>query len=254
MSISGERMLRIVCERMEEPGLRAGTPSGPPPKGCVHLHFATISQLRPRAEEFNNLLDPVELDRAERFRFPQDQERFILGHGFLRSILANYLQRDGSLIRLARGPFGKPYLERKDLHFNFSDTKDAILVAFVTGHDIGADIETMAREVDHAAVSEHYFTPPEVTLINGAGDRAKQTFLEFWTRKEAVLKASGVGIMDDLRSLRVDAQENHVTITHDAMRSMAAPAYFVHSFTMGADHLISVASPEVMQELVVWGV
>jgi phosphopantetheinyl transferase len=68
-----------------------------------------------------------------------------------------------------------------------------------------------------------------------------------------VLKASGVGIMDDLRSLRVDATENLVTITHDAMRSMAAPAYFVHSFSIGADHMISVASPEVMEEVVVWG-
>ncbi len=138
-------------------------------KGCIHLHFATLAQLRPRAEEFNNLLDPVEQDRAERFRFAHDRERFVLGHGFLRSILGSYLRRDGSLIRLARGPFGKPYLERKDLHFNFSDTKDAILVAFATGHDIGADIETMAREVDHAAVSEHYFTAPEVRAILEAG-------------------------------------------------------------------------------------
>jgi 4'-phosphopantetheinyl transferase len=221
-----------------------------PLEGTVHLWFATLDDLRPSLDAFQASLDPVEQDRAERFRFKHDRERFVLGHGLLRMLLGNYLKRDGSLIRMARGPFGKPYLERKRLRFNFSDTKDAILVGFTSGQELGVDIETMAREVDHAAVSEHYFTRSEIAAIQ-AGDPAggKARFLDLWTRKEAVLKACGVGIMDDLRSLRVDGARNVMVIEHDAFVKMAAPEYHVHSFRLGHSHLASVALPTAITEV-----
>ncbi len=221
----------------------------------VHLWYATLDGLRPRYAELNDLLDPVEQERAQRFRFDTDRERFILGHGLLRSLLGKYLDRDGSLVRMARGSFGKPYLERKNLRFSFSDTKDAVIVAFASELDIGADIETMHRHVDHDAVSEHYFTVPEVREIQaaGTGAGAKRRFLEFWTRKEAVLKASGVGIMDDLRSLRVDGERNTMVIAHEAFMSMAAEEYHVHTWHVGPDHLISLASPARLKEIKTWG-
>lgn len=246
----------------------------------MHVWYATLRDLLPRKDELNELLDPVELERAQRFRFENDRERFILGHGLLRSLIGKYLKRDGSLVRMARGPFGKPYLEGKDLRFNMSDTKDAVLIAFAHATEIGADIETMAREVDHDAVSKHYFTAPEIKAIREAsaggsssGQRAhslptaaaaanstfpddaasKRRFLELWTRKEAVLKASGVGIMEDLRSLRVDGERNTMVIAHEAFLSMAAPEYHVQTYHIGDAHLISVASPNVIAEVRVWG-
>lgn len=222
--------------------------------GRIHLWYAQLEDLRPRTAQLRELLDPVELDRMARFRSDNDRERFILGHGFLRELLGLYLQRDGSLVRIARGPFGKPYLERKDLRFNMSDTKDAILVGFATGIEIGVDIETMARSVDHDAVSRHYFTPAEIRAIDEAGENARQRFLEFWTRKEAVLKASGVGIMEDLRTLRVDASRNELTIMHEAFSSMAAPEYHVHTWCVEGRHLLSLASPNPPGEIMVWRV
>lgn len=220
----------------------------PPAEGSVHLWFATLERLRPQAARYHGLLDPVEAERARRFRFEPDRERFILGHGLLRSLLGRYLERDGSLIRFTRGPFGKPYIERKKLRFNFSDTKDAVLIGFTTGPEIGVDIETMAREVDHGAVSEHYFTLPEIEAIQAAGTDAKRRFLGFWTRKEAVLKASGVGIMDDLRVLRVDAEHNVMTIEHEAFVKMAAGEYHVRTWHAGNDHIISLAADRTLAD------
>mgnify|MGYP003393738239 CR=1 FL=1 len=243
------RTLVVHCTGPEEGLPSAAAAIEAPAEGSVHLWFATLEQLRPRLAEFQELLHPVESDRAKRFRFKHDRERFVLGHGLLRSLLGKYLKRDGSLIRMARGPFGKPYLERKKLRFNFSDTKDAVLAGFTTGQELGVDIETLTREVDHAAVSEHYFTRSEIISIQGAGENARSTFLDYWTRKESVLKASGVGIMDDLRSLRVDGARNTMVITHEAFVSMAEPEYHVRALRLGTQHFASVATPMAPREV-----
>lgn len=244
MSDAGTRPLVVFCSGPTTASANATTqPPALPEQGHVHMWYAPLLGLKERLGAYTELLDPVELDRMNRFRFDTDRERFILGHGLLRTLLGGYLERDPSLIRMARGPFGKPYLERKSLRFNLSDTKDAVIIAFATDMELGADIETMTREVDHRAVSEHYFTVPEVRNIQEAAE-PKRRFLELWTRKEAVLKASGVGIMEDLRVLRVDGERNSMLIEHDAFVAMASPQYHVQTWHVGADHLISLASPE----------
>lgn len=255
----GPRSLITICHG-PTPATVENAPASlhTPQEGEAHIWYATLESLRPRAQEFAELLDPVEQERAQRFRFDHDRERFILGHGLLRSLLSRYLKRDGSLIRMARGPFGKPFLERKDLRFNMSDTKDAVLVAFTHRTEVGADIETMTRRVDHASVAEHYFTAPELQSIldaSGGSDtrsQQKRRFLELWTRKEAVLKASGVGIMDDLKALRVDGERNTMLITHDAFVKMAAPEYHVITHSIGEDHVISLASPVAIRRVQFW--
>ncbi len=264
MPDSVPRSLITYCHGPSVVVPRSGSPTfATLPAGVIDAWYASLETLKPRMQAFNDLLDPVELDRVKRFRFTQDRERFILGHGLLRSLLGKYLKRDGGLVRMARGPFGKPYLERKELRFNLSDTKDAVLIAFGSKLEIGADIETMTRDVDHKAVSEHYFTGPEIKAMtpppkpsSGGGrlteEFSKRRFLEFWTRKEAVLKASGVGIMDDLKALRVDGARNTMVIAHEAFAEMAAPEYHVHTFHIGDAHLISVASPKVIAEVRVW--
>jgi 4'-phosphopantetheinyl transferase len=253
MADSG-RSLVLHCTGPETLMPGAVNPLLAPAPGLAHLWFATLDALRPRLAELEALLDPVEQERAQRFRFDHDRTRFVLGHGWLRELLGQYLQRDAGLIRLARGPYGKPYLERKALRFNFSDTKDAIAIAFATELEVGVDVETIARAVDHQAVSGHYFTDAETEAIAAAGEHAKRRFLEFWTRKEAVLKASGVGIMEDLRALRVDRPRNAVLIAHEVFQQMAAPEYHVRTYHIGEGHIVSLASPQEVAEVRLWGV
>lgn len=207
----------------------------------ISLHFATLGAHRDRIPSYRTLLDPVELERAARFRFELDRERFIIAHGLLRTLLGERLGASPEELRFGRGPYGKPFIEGSDLRFNLSDTKDALVIAIGRSGEIGVDVETMTRTVDHDAVGEHYFTPEEVEMIAASADR-KRRFLEFWTRKEAVLKASGVGIMDDLRVLRVDGAVNTMTISHEAFLQHAAEAYHVRTGMYGDAHIISLAA------------
>src|SRR5690606_16858685 len=113
--------------------------------GGVHLWYAPLEQLRELLAEHHALLDADEQRRAGRFRHAQDRERFIAGHGLLRVLLGRYLGKAPESIAFGRGEFGKPFLPGYPLHFNVSDTKDAVLAAFAD-EAIGADVETLHRQ------------------------------------------------------------------------------------------------------------
>lgn len=213
----------------------------------VTLFIASLEELRPMMDHHEAVLDASELDRAERFRFGPDRERFILGHGWLRAMLGKALGMPAADLRFIRGPFGKPQLEGYDLRFNFSDTKDAVLLGVAKGIDIGIDLETMHRRVDHDAVAGHYFTQDETRHLSElTGDARKRRFLELWTRKEAVLKASGVGIMDDLKELRVLDGTNTMQVSHPDFVRLSPPQYHVRTWRIGDAHLVSLAAPKAL--------
>ncbi len=238
----GPRPLVIHCEGPFHT-TPAGTQALPPPGEGVAL-FAKLQELQGSMEHFMALLDVEEQARAARFHFGQDRERFVIGHGLLREVLGHMLGRPGGSLKLLRGPFGKPYLAGHPVHFNLSDTKDAVLLALART-ELGADVETMNRRTDHERVAHHYFTPAEVEQISHAAN-GKKRFLELWTRKEAVLKACGVGLMDDLHSLEVHARRNELTIQHPEFVKLAGPAYHVTTFAVGEDHVVSLATAAPM--------
>lgn len=213
---------------------------GPLADGRAVICFATLEQLAPRRDAYAALLDAEERERAARFRFARDRERYILGHGFLREQLARLAGIGPAELRFARGEFGKPALIGHGLRFNFSDTKDAVLVGAALGQEIGVDVETVERDVNHLEVAHHYFTAGEIGELRGDA-ASKRRFLELWTRKEAVLKASGVGIMDDLRALRVNGAANAVRIRHGDFLRMAADAYHVSTWRLDGTRIASVA-------------
>ena len=219
----------------------------------IAVWTATLATLRPMAEAYLASLDPAEKERMARFRFEVDRERFLLGHGWLREVLGTYLQCSSESIVYRRGRFGKPFLEGHPLRFNISDTKDAVAIAISKEREVGVDIETTSRRVHHVEVGQHYFTPEEIAAIDEAPD-GKRRFLEFWTRKEAVLKASGVGIMDDLHLLRVNAPMNELRITHPEFIAMASDEYHVRTWAVGDEHLISLAVESAVGEVRMFGV
>lgn len=234
---------RRAVLRAEPPALTAG---------ACFVHFAELVELQQRKAHLEELLDQPERDRAARFKFAADRDRFVLGHGWMRELLGHYLGVPPHSVAAERGRFGKPYLPDAQLHFNLSDTKDAVVLAVSLDNDLGVDVETVDRRVDHDAVSAHYFTAEEQAHIARSED-PKRAFLELWTRKEAVLKASGVGIMDDLRSLRVDQAVNKLTIGHPEFVALAAAEYHVRTWRIGSSHLISLATATPVEPVLLFG-
>ncbi len=140
-------------------------------------------------------LSPDERARAARFRFVEPRERFVVARGALRFILSRYLDLSAGELRFAYNAYGKPSLpDHGWLHFNLSHSGDLVLFAVTRRRPIGIDLERTAPPDTMARLVEQFFSETENTafLALPEGKRAA-AFFAGWTRKEAYIKALGVG-------------------------------------------------------------
>lgn len=134
----------------------------------------------------------------------------------LRLGLAWYLRRTPQEVRLITNENGKPRLtELSALCFNVAHSEGLGLIAFTTVGEVGIDAESAQRDIEALDIASAHFTRNEAAIIASAETPQVQanTFLHFWTRKEAVLKAAGVGIVGGLDTFDVSEQhENFVKL------------------------------------------
>ena len=133
-------------------------------------------------------------------------------HAALREILAGYRGVDGAEIGpesgLWRDPRGKLYPTGGDgLAVSLSYAGDWALCAVARAVEIGVDCEVMAPLDDAADVAALCFAPQERALLARLPPPEQLAlFYRLWTRKEALVKALGLGLAYPLTSLSV-AQE-----------------------------------------------
>jgi 4'-phosphopantetheinyl transferase len=151
------------------------------------------------------LLDAREHARAARFRYERDRRRYVERHAFARRVLARYLDCDAADVAFRFGPGGKPELDGFDQRsFNLSQDDDLTVLVVGDGRPVGVDVERV-RGIDKVDdLAEELFAPEEGTTVHTAAPSARsRVFLTLWTRKEAVLKAMGVGLSMSLQDFTV---------------------------------------------------
>jgi len=178
--------------------------------GQVDLWGACLDLPMEAVFDLERSLSSDESQRAARFKFSIDRQRFIAGRGLLRSITGAYLECDPSAVPIAYGQFGKPHLAMrpgpKSIFFNLSHSGALAVFAFGRGRELGVDVEQVDCKIDFHQVSNQFFTSQEVADIMAQPRHGQHLrFFEFWTRKEALLKALGRGLSMDLRDLDVSA-------------------------------------------------
>jgi 4'-phosphopantetheinyl transferase len=141
---------------------------------------------------------PDEAERARRFRDPRDGRRFLARRAALRRVLRAAAGRDDVVYE------GKPRLVGSPVHFNLSSSGDRALIA-VCDAPCGVDVERRRVIPDAQDVAEGLFTPGERAALAELGDGYALGFLRVWTRKEAFVKALGLGLGYPLTSFEVSA-------------------------------------------------
>ncbi|CRI58566.1 4'-phosphopantetheinyl transferase family protein [Pseudomonas sp. CCOS 191] len=192
---------------MNDPRLMASMPHALATPGSVDLWRLSVAEGRQRVAcaSYLQWLDHQERTRYQRSTDQGWREQFLIGHGWLREVLARYLECDPARIILGQGRYGKPELlapKQSSLHFNLSHTQ-GLLVLAVSRSPVGVDVEAH-RYRDVFALCQRFFSEGERrTLSRTTRPRRLACFYRMWTLKEAWVKAAGIGIGWQWRQLRV---------------------------------------------------
>jgi 4'-phosphopantetheinyl transferase len=144
------------------------------------------------------LLPDDERTRASRFARPADRGRFVVARAATRSVLGTILDRPPHKLRFAYGASGKPALADSTVSaigFNLAHSDALTLLAVTDGCEVGIDLEPCDPLVDWRALAQTFFSRSECRALDELeATQQRRAFFQCWTRKEAVLKAAGVGL------------------------------------------------------------
>lgn len=147
-----------------------------------------------------------EVLRALRFVDAQDARRFRRRRAFRRIILGQLLGMDAGGLEFAQGPFGKPILSGAAgaLHFSATHSAGHTWLAVGGAGPLGLDVESDAPLLPELPGLLAQLASAEQRALERVMERERvAAFLDVWTRKEAVLKAAGIGLQRDLNSFVV---------------------------------------------------
>jgi 4'-phosphopantetheinyl transferase len=169
------------------------------------------TSLRAETADFRRLyktLSTEERRRAERFYFEKDRNHFIQCRSILRILLGRYLAVGPGEICLSASGRGKLYLthpsNRLDLRFNLSHSNGMALFGFTRSHEVGVDIEYIQQLTDLSGIAANTLSAGEIAELSALTPEDQLIgFFNGWTRKEAILKATGEGIASGMNQIEV---------------------------------------------------
>lgn len=177
-----------------------------------------------------DVLSAEEQRRFSAFHDPVRAAHFAAAHAQVRRHLGWLLGMEPWEIRFARHPcagcgrvrHGRPYIQYPETTWEFSLSRcgPRWLCAAANGIRVGVDLERV-RATDHGTLAAGVLSEHEREHLRGAARESRNTeFMRCWTRKEAVVKASGIGVEADLRTVDVQpwsriAKVNHRVPGHD---------------------------------------
>lgn len=204
--------------------MQISDPDGLRAAGEVHVWHGLITA--EPSDEDAAVLSDVERARSARFIRPGDRARFVAAHAAQRKLLARYLGADPAAIRFGRSAccrcgsteHGRPSIDWPSaaLSHNLSRSGQHWLLAVAAPGPVGVDIEChRGLDLDRMAVAS--LTAAERLYLREQPDELRrEAFFRCWTRKEAVLKACGVGLVTKLDSLEVHPRQAGTALVHHA--------------------------------------
>jgi 4'-phosphopantetheinyl transferase len=153
----------------------------------------------PALDAFESWCRPDEIARADRFRAAVDRDSHLAGRAIVRAVVGGWADCAPVDVEIVAVDGERPHLAAPTLgglSFSIAHSAGRIACAFRAGGPVGVDLEPrLARRV---------LTPRELAALDGLGGAALvAAFLRAWTRKEALLKATGRGLRDDPAALDV---------------------------------------------------
>lgn len=202
------------------------------------------------------LLSDDEKQRASRYRFDKHRNRFITGRGTIREILARKSKCAPEAISFILNNHGKPALNEpesaKHIQFNASSSATMGAIAISNNIPLGFDIEKInpAAIQDYDLIIKNQFTCDEYDWYRkyNIDDRIR-VFFEFWTCKEAYLKALGIGLSGKLDAFSIDLKGHEPSVRQTSLEDSEQSRYSLYRPIISDDFLACLALPQTTKNI-----
>jgi 4'-phosphopantetheinyl transferase len=182
------------------------TTVSPPPPDEVHLWVLDPDAAVDPAllAAYEALLAPDERARRDRYLFAHSKREYLLTRALQRTVLSRYAEVAPAVWSFSANEHGCPEVANpgvEGLRFNLSNTAGLIACAVSGGRDVGVDVEDTQRKSETVAVADRFFAPAEVAALRALPAEAQRArFFDYWTLKEAYIKARRMGLAIPLAS------------------------------------------------------
>jgi len=169
----------------------------------VLVAFFALAAWRPWLDAMRGLLDAAENDRVARKRRQGDADDLALAYGLHRLLLGHVTGREPRAVPLVRDALGRPCLQGDDVQTSLSHADGAVAVAVARGGPVGVDMEAAARAAQMEEIADAVLHPVEQAALAACpGPLRAEALLALWVRKEALLKAAGIGLAREMHGFR----------------------------------------------------
>jgi 4'-phosphopantetheinyl transferase len=147
-------------------------------------------------QRYAAMMSPDERARHERFMFVKDRHQFLVTRGVLRTLLARYTGAEPRACAFASNAYGRPALMGgATVDFNVSHTRGLVACAIARVPEVGVDVEDIERGAFSRDIARRYFSAAEADALDAVPEAARVSrFFDYWTLKEAYIKARGMGL------------------------------------------------------------
>jgi 4'-phosphopantetheinyl transferase len=168
------------------------------------------------------VLTKTERERAASFYFDRHRRLYLASHTALRLLIASYTGHPPESLPIILNAMGRPVLEGRELsrlRFSLSHSGDMAVVALAADEAVGVDVEQVRDFPDLMEIAQCYFTLSEASAIRRLQPLQRPAaFAVTWTRKEAVVKALGLGLNMALDSFDTGPADAPACATTDGVR------------------------------------
>jgi 4'-phosphopantetheinyl transferase len=217
-----------ACEGRAAGHMVSPVPSAQAPLSPGEVAVWTVALDRWSSPSRSEMLSADERARAALIRLPARRTEFIAAHAALREILAAYQDVPPESLLFTTTcawcgdpEHGKPRLQDSGgLNFNLTRAGALALVAVAHDAEVGVDAEPLDRAIDWRTIARRALSQEERAQVEATEPAQRDTLAgRLWCRKEAVAKATGLGLALNLKTwtARPDARAGWLAASLDEM-------------------------------------
>jgi 4'-phosphopantetheinyl transferase len=210
----------------------------------IDVWTVPLDRIDPSACDKAAVLSFEERERVAGYRTQYLRDRATQSFFQSRLILSKYVDLAPDKLTLLRRRFGKPWLlEDPNLYFNSSHSADMYVCAVSRVGELGIDVERLSDVSDAMQITRQFFAPGEVRAFEQMPAEEKMSaFFRCWTRKEAIIKATGEGLQRDLNDFEVSLESVAVAPLIHCDETLGQPSdWEIHSFVPTTGYIGAIA-------------